>query len=52
VGEVASKLRLGLMSSVLVGGCNPAISGRDSGALAPNIAKLPAGPDVISITAE
>jgi len=40
-GEDASELRLGRMSSVLVGGCNPIVSGRDSKTLAPSMVKLP-----------
>jgi len=36
-GEDASELRLGRMSSVLVGGCNPTVSGHDSKTLAPSM---------------
>ena len=43
-GEDASELRLGRMSSVLVGGSNPTVSGRDSKTLAPSMVKLPHRP--------
>ena len=36
-GDDASELRLGRVSSILVGGCNPTVSGRDSKTLGPII---------------